>query len=139
MTRPVPCPMRSRRGADAVPDLRADVSQDDMELVMTNILPTYTPGPWVASYADALVDADCQPSINAGGTSLAMVRRKRGIALPEAIANACLIAAAPELVAALRNINATFEAYGKQRLPEYVRKEFAPIRALLAKIDGEQP
>ena len=48
--------------------------------------------------------------------------------------DARLIAAAPELFEALRNINATFEAYGKHRLPEYVRKEFAPIRALLARI-----
>ena len=51
-----------------------------------------------------------------------------------AAGDARLIAAAPELVEALRNINATFEAYGKHRLPEYVRKEFAPIRALLARI-----
>ena len=51
-----------------------------------------------------------------------------------AAGDARLIAAAPELVEALRNINATFEAYGKHRLPEYVRKEFAPIRAVLARI-----
>ena len=42
-----------------------------------------------------------------------------------------------ELVEALANIDRTFESYGKCRLPEYVRKEFAQVRAALAKARGD--
>ena len=110
---------------------------------MTDILTTYTPGPWTAATALALVDADCQPSINAGGKSIAMVRRKRGIALPEALANARLIAAAPELVEACRKLRNAQRAYmadrGNEALGRAVGEAAAEMDALLAKIDGEQP
>ena len=82
----------------------------------------WTPGPWE-------FDGNC-----AGYISATALPYTPAIARAYSVGDARLIAAAPELVEALRNINATFEAYGKHRLPEYVRKEFAPIRALLARI-----
>ncbi len=60
------------------------------------------------------------------------------------VERARLIANAPETkrqrdiaVAALVAINRTFESYGKERLPEYVRKEFAQVRTAIAECEGD--
>jgi len=84
----------------------------------------YTPGPWIVNPFNAWVEL---PGVNA--PICAMLWRTELRSEDETLANARLIAAAPELVEALR---------------EFVDSAIADLelieqaRALLAKIDGEQ-
>jgi hypothetical protein len=89
----------------------------------------YTPGPWDIRFVD---DLDFMADITANKQPICAVYAE-GLS-PEATANARLIAAAPELVEALRGLM-TLEIIATNS-DEWERINNA--RALLARIDGEQ-
>jgi hypothetical protein len=94
--------------------------------------PKHTPGPWLVR---PICDHDVIDIIKEGfgpGDAIAVISAWGD---PERIADAHLIAAAPDLLKALEAINSHWEAGNFSRKPEL----WEPMRAAIAKAKGEQP
>jgi hypothetical protein len=93
-------------------------------------LGSYTPGPWLVTghRVHTPVDTlDTCVAVCAGDTFDAP-------SYDECLANACLIAAAPELLAALRHMVAVLTEAGLTECPEC-----EAARAVIAKAEGREP
>ncbi len=87
----------------------------------------HTAGPWTAD-----LDGEI---IGPGGQSIAMVLLNE-----QGAANARLIAAAPELVAALRELIVASDAYDESAAADRrIKTALDRARAILAKAEGRQP
>lgn len=94
--------------------------------------PGTTPGPWSTDAAFSKAGA-MQPTINAAGTSIAMVRVKAGIPASAAIANAFQMRASPDLYDQL-----TFAVKLLDNLPGFRgTAQLDRMHAALAKARGE--
>lgn len=104
---------------------------------------TYTPGPWKMTKRKA---GDKRIFIDAKGDGYALLRCEvdcDDCDTPTAIANARLIAAAPDLLAACKAITAALgdaewgtDKHGAELLHEIIVKHHGTLRAAIAKAEG---
>ena len=96
----------------------------------------HTPGPWHAEWVPWGQEQDLK--VVAPGAHVLLTMNRTGYLLSEAVmeANARLIAAAPEMLEALKwLINADDE--GEIEQGQYAKRGLALARALLARIEGD--
>jgi len=93
--------------------------------------PLHTPGPWFASACDNNIEADVRDSEN---YFIAVCMGGAGIDGAEnALANAALVAAAPELLSALQKAEAFMSGFEGDDLQEGIDEQLAEIRAAIVK------
>jgi hypothetical protein len=92
----------------------------------------YTPGPWIVNPFNAWVEL---PGVNA--PICAMLWRTELRSEDETLANARLIAAAPELVETLRALVEACSLEVEEVFEGEIGMEMLTARALLTRIDGE--
>lgn len=96
----------------------------------------HTPGPWTTKRAQLPVDGAFDHAIIASGTVIAEAFGRSGVTIyHDSEANARLIAAAPDLLAACRQALASLEWTGIGDVPS-VRTVEREIRAAIAKAEG---
>jgi hypothetical protein len=101
-----------------------------------------TPGPWVVQYDE--IDGTPRAIKTADGEHVTFVDGSRyvdEIDDPEAAANARLIAAAPEMLTALKQAEAALAVTASYRAPDMKRQQAAleAVRAAIAKATGQAP
>lgn len=99
----------------------------------------YTPGPWRSRLSTNAAKA---LNVEAGtlGHNIALVNRHGNKNLQEAAANARLIAAAPDMLAALNKCDSAFVAWQVGQIPgrpEDILALITEVRAAIAKAGGQ--
>jgi hypothetical protein len=93
----------------------------------------HTPGPWRINTAIRAGEFDVKDANSSGGHApIAKVRGDKRRTANQALANARLIAAAPDLLEALKDMLPELESIGPL-------EKFERARAAIAKATGEQP
>lgn len=96
----------------------------------------HTPGPWSLEVAEITQTGDlfCAiDGVDSAGVVYATLRDR-----DELLANARLIAAAPELLEADEKLTSAFACHGRDELPDYLVEGVEALWAAIAKARGEQ-